>query len=91
MITEHIVSILDKIGDHLFLTMRRALLMSPCSSFRKISEDQYEAQQLKTLLQLRFQMSKVMLDFKKANSSIFKLLTLKITKIYALLFYNYNR
>lgn len=38
--------------------------------------------QLKTLLQLRFQMSKGMLGFKKANSSVFKLLVLKISKIY---------
>lgn len=33
-------------------------------------------------MQLRFQMSKIMLDFKKATNSIFKLLILKITKIY---------
>lgn len=57
--------------------------MSSCSNFRKTLEDQYEAtKQLKTLLQLRFQMSKGMLGFKKANSSVFKLLVLKISKIY---------
>lgn len=57
--------------------------MSSCSSFREILEDQYVADlKWKILMQLRFQMSKIMLDFKKANNSIFKLLILKITKIY---------
>lgn len=34
-------------------------------------------------MQLRFYMSKNMLDFKKASNSIYKLFTLKITKIYS--------
>jgi len=68
MITEHTVSILDKIGDYLFLAMRKALLMSSCSSFGDILEDQHEApKQLKTLLQLRFQNVKSDAGFQKGK------------------------
>lgn len=35
-------------------------------------------------MQLRFQTSKIILDFKKASNSAFKLLTLKIINIYIL-------
>lgn len=56
--------------------------MSSCSSFREILDQYVASKQWKILMQLRFQMSKIMLDFKKANNSIFKLLILKITKIY---------
>lgn len=83
MITECTVSILDKTGDDKHLIVRISFHMSSCSSFREIFEDQYIAtKEWKILMQLRFQMSKIMLDFKKATNSIFKLLILKITKIY---------
>lgn len=54
--------------------------MSSCSSFREIL-DQYVGTK-PIIMQLSFQMSKFRLDFKKASNSIFKLLILKITKIY---------